>query len=264
MDYSEFRQQYEQMHPASIPERVPIASEFPRWLPPVSVGMFLASAFVSGLHTASAVHSTLTYTWTAVQQFKDIAAVASFFGFELLLLLSMFAWLRSRGRRLAYITTAVVFGVVLLTNVSDVARSASTDLLGALTIFGLGLGTPLVVLLSGKLLMDTYHSGRLAAQREEEAYRAQCIAWDKTIAAAWKASQRGVSKVSDEVSGQPDSSTQVDRALSYLRQASDVSDLSVRKLSDRANVGRDAAWRALQLWREQTPSNGHFSDDGNT
>jgi hypothetical protein len=191
-----------------------------------------------------------------------VAAIGAFFGFELLLLLSMFAWLRTRGRRLAYITTGVVFAVVLLTNVSDVARSASQDIIGALTIIGVGLGTPLVVLLSGKLLMDTYHSYRSAAQREDEDYRARSVAWDKEIERAWKSYRRGVSKVSGEVSGQPDSSTQLDRALSYLRQASDVSDLSVRRLAERAEVGRDAAWKALQLWREQPTSNGHFSDDG--
>jgi hypothetical protein len=55
MDYSEFRKQYEQQHPASIPQRIPVASEYPRWLTPTAVLMFVASAFVSGLHTASAV-----------------------------------------------------------------------------------------------------------------------------------------------------------------------------------------------------------------
>ena len=185
MDYIEFRQQYEERHPASVPVHKDELEEYPSWLQPLCLLMFIAVSIVSGVHTVSTVRYTMAASLVIPEPLKDIASLAAFFGFELALFVSVYSWLRNHVRWLPYVSTFVVFVLIVLTNVQDIAQAARIDGIGAVIVGGIGIGTPLVALLSGKMFVDIYRSKRGAAHRADEQYDVARVEWDKEIARAW-------------------------------------------------------------------------------
>lgn len=258
MDYLEFRQQYEQQHPASIPQQEAVIADFPAWLQPLCLIMFVAVSIVSGVHTISTIRQTFINSLFP-EQYKDTAAFAAFFGFEVALFVSVYSWLRPHARWLSYTATGTVFFVIVLANIKDVANSLQGgNFFDAIIILGIGIGTPLVALLSGKLLVDVFRSGRVSELKARETYRASLSAWDAQIQRAWTTYQKRTDR---ELSGRTDNadkwllSGQADgqrtnygrtadartKVLQYLEENPDAYKLTVRELAIAAGVGKTVA-----------------------
>jgi hypothetical protein len=188
--YQEFRTQYEAQHPASIPRMGKAMSDYPAWLQPLTLIMFIAVSLVSGAHTVSTVHETLEASLIA-DNIKAIVPYAAFFAFELALFVSVFSWLRKHSLWLPYLSTATVFIVIVVANLQDVPRSLGFDnmMLSTITI-GLSFGTPLVALLSGKLFVDIYRANRMIHVKTQEEYTQALKQWDATINGAWTKYQK--------------------------------------------------------------------------
>lgn len=199
MNYQEFRSDYEMRHRASVPTKPKTVNDYPRWLGFVALVMFIAVSIVSGVHTVSTMRHTMEASKVVAEAAKDIASLAAFFGFEVALFVSVFGWLRRDNRWVAYLATAVVFAVIVLANIQDVARAAGDSLLDGVMVLGLGVGTPLVALFSGKLFVDIYRRGLVTGDANDKKYLAACKRWDKEIDRAWGKHQAETREVHEPV-----------------------------------------------------------------
>lgn len=276
-NYDSFRAQYEKQHPASVPVLERDVHEYPVWLQPVALVMFIAVSIVSGAHTTSTVRQTLEASLIA-NYLKDGIAFASFFGFELALFVSVFSWLRSNARWVSYASTIVVFMVIVLANVRDVGRSiGSDDWFTSVIVIGIGFGTPLVALLSGKLFVDVYRSNRGSSQRAREAYREALKQWDATILRAWNVSQKEIEKRENsqnfmnihEISGTQEPIHEISRTTpdeykprvklhNIAKQVRENGDehLSVNELMQKYDISQGSTTKVREILRS---SNGHLN-----
>lgn len=262
--YQEFREQYEMQHPASVPQLQDDTNEYPIWLLPMTFLMFLSVSVVSGAHTTSTVRTTLEASLIP-ENAKFWIALFAFFGFELALFVSVFSWLRSRNAFISYISTAVVFVVIVLANIQDVARSLSfSDWFSSTITIGVGFGTPLVALLSGKIFVDVYRSNRNATRQAKIGYVESMKAWDAKILSAWTKEQKQQTKNTRQtdkiqtidLSIQTDRQTdKVQTALDYIRANPESIKFNVRELGVQSGVGKDSAAKAKKIYQ----SNGHIN-----
>lgn len=184
MDYHEFRTQYEAQHPASVPVLRYEMSVFPAWVRWAVMAMFLAAAIISGVHTVPTVYQTIEKDKVA-PLVHDIAALASFIAVELAILLS--AYLLKRNAKLGWlllITTSSVAGIANLQ--SSLSAMASTDAWTRTVAIAIGLAAPLIVLASGKLLVDIFNGERTISGRADERYREESKAFDAEVLAAFE------------------------------------------------------------------------------
>jgi hypothetical protein len=270
MDYPSFREQYELQHPASVPMIETDTNEYPTWLLPITLVMFIAASIVSGAHTVSTVRQSLESSLIP-QASKDIVAYSAYFAFELALLVSVFSWIRRTNRWISYLATLVVFTVIVLANVQDVAHSTIAGAwFTVFVVIGLGVGTPLVALLSGKLFVDVYRTNKASGSKAKVEYQEALKQWDATINRAYTSYQKQNAQPSSLASNQGSRlstqtgnrqtgsgynrvSSAVEIAYSYLQDNPEASELSVRELGERAGVGKDSASKA----KKQYLSNGH-------
>ena len=260
MDYDVFREQYEKMHPASIPREPVIVSDYPGWLTYLAALMFLAVSVVSGVHTVSTMRYTMIESMVIAEGLKDYAALAAFFGFEVALFVSVFGWLRKDNRWIAYAATFVVFVVIVLANVQDIARASDGNVFNGIMIFGIGIGTPLVALFSGKLFVDIYRRRLVNEQNGQTHYAAELKAWDERIERVWKREQKKLKRTSDKVSASVRSVSETKKRTDasaivreHLQEHPEDRELSVRSLAEKLNVGRTTAHTVLGEFQ----SNGH-------
>lgn len=184
MNYDEFRQQYEAQHPASVPVLRYEMSVYPAWVRWAVIAMFIAAAIISGVHTVPTVYQTIEADKVA-PLVHDIAALASFIAVELAILLS--AYLLKRNARLGWlllITTSFVAGIANLQ--SSMTAMAGKDDWTRIVAIAVGLAAPLIVLASGKLLVDIFSGERTISGRAEERYLEACKSFDAEVLAAFK------------------------------------------------------------------------------
>lgn len=184
MNYDEFRQQYEAQHPASVPVLRYEMSMFPGWVRWAVMAMFTAAAVISGVHTVPTVYETIEAD-KVTPVVHAIAALSSFIAVELAILLS--AYVLKRNAKLGWlllITTSCVAGIANLQ--SSMTAMAGKDDWSRLVAIVLGVSAPLIVLASGKLLVDIFNGERTISGRADERYREECKAFDAEVLAAFK------------------------------------------------------------------------------
>lgn len=278
MDYEEFRKQYEIQHPASVPVLQDMQSEYPSWLSPLALLMFLAVSLVSGVHTVSTMRYTMIESMVIPENAKDIIALSAFFGFEIALFVSVFSWIRQQRRWLSYLATAVVFVVILLANVRDIQRAADNSVMDIVMIVGIGVGTPLVALVSGKLFVDIYHSKHNARRRTMELYREEMKQWDAAInreyakltkthqvstGQAVRADGQRTDKAIMSGYGYNRTSDAQDKVRAHLEAHPEDFTLSVRALADKLEVGKSTVADVRRVLQEPSANgNGHTPANG--
>lgn len=261
MDYATFRQQYEEQHPASVPIKPDATSDYPIWLEPLALVMFLAVSIVSGVHTVSTMRYTMIESMVIPEDAKNPAAAAAFFGFEIALFVSVFGWLRKDNRWLAYLATGVVFAVIVMANIQDVARAGADGLFNGIMVFGIGIGTPLVALFSGKLFVDIYrrkHVNETSADRQfTEAQRK----WDATINRAYKqymkeqeASTSVNLRKNTPLTEEP--TPKMQEVIDWLRDNPEHLDTPSRQLVEDLRISHTTINKAQQ-WAKEHSTNGH-------
>lgn len=256
MDYSEFRAQYEQQHPASIPALEYEVNEYAWWVRWLVLAAFICTALVSGVHTVPTVWKGIEVGELITPAIRNVVSLASLAAVELGILLS--AYLMAKGVRLAYIVMAIASLIAVAANLYSVvnAFNAGGDP-GALFVAAvLGIGAPLIALFTGKMFVDIHRADRIQDARARRAYREALVAWDARVEKAWKSYLRGVRTPSEQVSDNrptSDSQGQAERVRLYLTDNPDAVRLSVRDLSELLNVGRDTAHRVKR----------EFSENGN-
>jgi len=184
MDYQEFRSQYEVQHPSSVPVLRYEMSVFPRWVRWAVMAMFASAAIISGVHTVPTVYATIEASKVA-PWVHQAAALASFVAVELAILLSAYLlkhnpWL---GWMLLIITSVVASIANLQSSLSAMNGKDGWTQLVAVTV---GIAAPLIVLASGKLLVNIFNGERSVNGRAEERFRDECRTFDAEVLSAFE------------------------------------------------------------------------------
>lgn len=287
MDYVEFRTHYELQHPASVPrpDAFRAARVYPWWLQLVVIVMFVCAALMSGVHTVPTVREGMPDDSMFSNAVKDLIAYGSFAAFELSVFSASYALLR-RASAWVWLTLAVSFLVMVASNLLQVTRAFASD--GdpgtQLVAVIVGVGAPLVALLSGKILVDIHrtnaHQDAEAAARYEDARRQ----FDADVLAAWEKQQKRTARTVSASSARralgqaADSPADTDTdgrahgtgqgyskrtdAREAVRRFLDdnpaAANLTVREIAELLKVGKTTVADVMKDWRAQrTSANGH-------
>lgn len=269
MNYDEFREQYEKQHPASVPRLQEMSSEYPWWLSPLALLMFLAASLVSGVHTVSTMRATMQASLVATENIKDLISLSAFFGFEIALFVSVFSWIRQQHRWLSYLATAVVFIVILLANIQDIQNSAQQAAIAGIIVLGIGIGTPLVALVSGKLFVDIYHSNRRIDIRAQERYQEALKQWDAIINREYSKASKSMEPSNDSSEfhsnrsngipalGHSKTGNAMELAMEYYQGSPEAVGRDPRDVADELGIGKSTAYKARSEFLNQSIQNGH-------
>lgn len=280
MDYESFRQQYEQQHPASIPSKPEVFSEYPTWVKVMVGAMFLSAAILSGVHTAPTIRRAIEQYWVSTLA-GDIAAAASFIAIELAIFTS--AYLRKKNGKLALLVMGAGGIVAVAANIVSVGRALEQtgDTASGIVSIILGLAIPLIALAAGEMFVHITTAGRIENKEAERAYQEALKAFDKQVNTAWakwqKEATTNVQRVTNErpldvSNGQgvtpsasilghtkvPDASKRVQSFFDQYPDALWDENLGVRKIADQLGVGRQTVSNVRQALRDQAKAtNGH-------
>ena len=287
MDYSTFRVEYEQQHPASVPklQTFKTARIYPWWLQIVVVVMFVCAALMSGVHTVPTVREGMPDDSMFSDAVKDLIAYGSFAAFELSVFSASYALLR-RASAWVWLTLAVAFLVMVASNLLQVTRAfaAEGDPGTQLVAVIVGVGAPLVALLSGKILVDIH---RTNAHQDSEAttrYEAACKQFDADVLTAFEKQQKRTVRQAPTPSAQrplqqtPDTPADADTdgrehgtgqgytkrtdareaVHAFLKDNPAAANLTVREIADLLKVGKTTVADVMKDWRtERASANGH-------
>jgi hypothetical protein len=293
--YDDFRAFYEKTHRASIPHRKNVLGRYPPFLKWAILLMFISAALLSGVHTIPTVRSGIETNELITASIRDMVSILSFVAIELAIFLAAYALIGGVGFRangLTYMTLLTAFSVAMVSNLHSVGSALSDDsssMSQAVTLV-LGVGAPLITLMSGKMFVNIHRDDRSRQSAADKEFEAACIAWDDAILSAYddylkrtrRANRTGQhsSDVSASVrmDGQSDgqngragygynrTSNAADKVRGYLEQNPDDIQLSVRQLADMLGVGKSTVADARRefIGQDQPPpanhSNGHSAE----
>lgn len=289
MNYEAFREQWLQAHPASIPQPPQGSiSTYPDWLRNAIVAMFIASALISGAHTAPTIYAGIEVgvlpNWV-----RGIVALSGFVAVELAIFVASYARMKDAGNRTASVLLIIVISIAVLSNLYSVGKAlgAAGDIFLTIVSVGLGFGMPLVALLSGDRIAHLYNDDQQASAEAWREYREALQKMDKAINDAWSKAQKalpdpdrqvltpstpsGVSVRSDADSlqtrqasyGYNTSADGQQTVIKWLNEHPDDAKLGSRPLGKLVGVSHDTANKGRQEWQRQqqlaagAPTNGH-------
>ena len=270
LDYKQFREQYIEQHPASVPVRDDEISPYASWVKWVALLMFASGSLMSGVHTAPSVYDLVPEHPLISEGVRTFAAVFSFVSVELAILLS--AYFMIKGNRAGLFFLLVSGGVAMVANVTSVfavlERQFEVEPVLKTLIFG--LGAPTIAFMSGKMFVNIHTSARTLDRRARDKFKQESIAFDAAILDAWTAyqNQRPTAVQMDSGHGQrsghgykrsPDASK---RARRYFTQNPDAlfdDKLSVRRIADEVDAGKSTVHAVRGQMREELEAqkNGH-------
>ena len=200
LDYASFRKQYEQQHPASVPKRRrSIKREYPLMIELLVLLMFICAALLSGVHTVPTVYSGMEQSSTS-EIVRQIVALLSFVAVELAIFMS--AYLLDKQRTLAWIVLAATFLIAMISNLNSVNKAlAGGDEWARVITITLGVGAPLIALMSGKLYIVISASNRKNRDISEEEFDALSKQFDTAVLEAYTKYEQRTSRVMARLSG---------------------------------------------------------------
>lgn len=193
--YNEFRSEYEEQHPSSVPQREIVVSPYPRWLVWVVLAMFVASVLLSGVHTVPTVYDTIPTPDTLFSEdIRKAAAYSSIVIIELGLFVSVYASLSSKSM-VPRIIQIVAFVAAIAANLYSVlktlgetnAATANPDAGTVAVGIVVGFVAPLVALLSGEMYIKMHSADRRGKLDADTRYREARQVFDAQVLDAYDA-----------------------------------------------------------------------------
>lgn len=195
LSYEEFRNQYEKQHPASVPVAPEVVrSEYPRWLRGVVLLMFICAALLSGVHTVPTVYAGIEDDGVVAPVVRAIVALASFVAVELAIFVAAYARLKASGR-LVTAMLIVTFSIALVSNIQSVLKALGANGEIGVTVVGvvLGIGAPLIALMSGEMFVHMHSASTKADTEADARYRDERRAFDTVVLTAYKKYEKDMS-----------------------------------------------------------------------
>lgn len=187
LSYEAFREQYEKQHPASVPlAPVEVRSEYPRWLRGVVLLMFICAALLSGVHTVPTVYAGIEDDVVA-PLVRAVVSLSSFVAVELAIFVAAYARLKANGW-LVLAMLVVTFGIALVSNIQSVLKALGANGELGLTLVGvaLGIGAPLIALMSGEMFVHMHSASTRADAAAEARYREERKLFDAVVLSAYR------------------------------------------------------------------------------
>lgn len=243
-EYQEFRRRYEARHPASVPKRRRIASDFPRWLQTATFIMFLCSALLSGVHTVPVVRAGIPGSVPPL--IADVVSGTAFVSVEIAILLSSYAMIGGGGIFVGGVLALATL-TALTANIYSVVRAyqmtAGEGETGTLVVaIIIGIVAPGIAFLSGRMYVNMSRSDRRAQERVDAEYTRAAQEWDARIEREWT---RYAGDVRPDVQSDGDRTGR--RTLSvnaaavvreHLQDHPEDLSMSVRDLAQKLGVGK--------------------------
>lgn len=188
LSYEAFREQYEKQHPASVPlAPVQIRSEYPRWLRGVVLLMFICAALLSGVHTVPTVYAGIEADGVVAPLVRAVVSLSSFVAVELAIFVAAYARLKANGW-LVLAMLVVTFGIALVSNIQSVLKALGANGELGLTVVGvaLGIGAPLIALMSGEMFVHMHSASTRADADADARYREERKLFDTVVLSAYR------------------------------------------------------------------------------
>lgn len=237
LSYEEFRSQYEKQHPASVPVAPKeVRSEYPRWLRGVVLAMFICAAMLSGVHTVPTVYAGIEDDGVVAPIVRAGVALASFVAVELAIFVAAYARLKASGK-LVTAMLIVTFSIALVSNIQSVLKALGANGEIGVTIVGvvLGVGAPLIALMSGEMFVHMHSASTKADTEAEAVYRDERKQFDATVLSAYRKYEKDMN--SRVLSAQTDKRT--DTQDTPRLTGSDLSDQTPDRQTRPASSGYD-------------------------
>lgn len=240
--YQEFRKQYEQQHPASVPRRrKKIKREYPLLIELSVLVMFVCAALLSGVHTVPTVYAGMEIRVTS-ELVRQVVSLGSFVAIELAIFMS--AYLLDKQRTIAWTVLIVTFLVATVSNVNSVSKALAQDDTWARVItLALGVGAPFIALMSGKLYIVISESNRKHSEVSDAEFERVSIRFDASVLEAWEKQQQRTARLSGRVSAPrlPDrqDSGRTDRTADEMADRRHATGQGYNKKPDARQVVRD-------------------------
>jgi hypothetical protein len=265
MDYSDFRKQYIEQHPASVPIEEKELNEYPWWVKYATLATFIAVATVSAVHTIPTVWATIQVGSIITDDMRNGAALASFIGIEFTILLS--AFLMAKGQFIAYTVMALASIVAIIANLysSYKVLSSGGDSWAVVLSIVLGVSIPLIALFVGKQFMDIHRADRVQEARSKKAFQDRNKQFDRAIEKAWKVYQKeqkeDFTKFHEEVhenTTSPKTRVKLHEVAKKVHENGDTQ-LSTEEMMEKYQIGLGSTSKVREILKNQ---NGHSQDDG--
>jgi hypothetical protein len=274
-EYAEFRKQYEEQHPASVPRLEFEMSDYPRWVQWAVGVMFIAAALASGVHTVPTAYKTIESIYVA-EWVRQISGISAFMFVELGILISAYILFKNWSL-LVLVISIVCIGIAMVANLYSVTLALQTDVDNGAVFVAIffGIGAPLVAALSGKVYVNVHRADRIVDVRARTKYKEDAVAWDSEIERAWKVYQkhqsrgqsdagRTAARLSAVLSDRTDTGQTTrspyghnrtpdgqQRVIEYLNINPDHVKMSSRELAKLTGVGHDTANKGRNSWQLQ-------------
>lgn len=189
MTYDEFRADYLRRHPSSIPKRARARHEYGRLVLTGVLLMYLSSAGLSGVHTAPTVYQAIDSRYTT-EFVRQAVSIGSFAAVELAIPLSAFM---NRAQRLARWVLATSFLIAVIANITSTLNAQTSRDVGAVIVsFALGIGAPLIALMSGEMLVQISASRRTVSAEIDREFAEAMRQLDQVINGQWTQYRKSV------------------------------------------------------------------------
>lgn len=259
MDYLEFRKQYEEQHPASIPRLEEEHSPYPKWTRWGVFLMFLSAAVLSGVHTIPVAYYGIPGGDIIGEETRRLAAHSSFVAVELAILFSAFVLLVKSSMRLAYIVIGVCFFIAMVANVTSIAEIYSSggdlNIGGTIVSLAFGVGMPFIALMAGKLFVNIHNTERGLDKKSREALAESNKRFDAKILAAYNSYQKAQKQPETDVNlrkltaiDRP--SPKMKKAIDWLREHPEHLDTESRVLAGLIGVSHTLANDARKIVKQ--------------
>lgn len=263
LSYQDFRRQYEEQHPASIPVDEVYIGEYPWWVTWVVAAMFVAAAFFSGLHT-------IPIAYTAIDHFKvseflrQVGGISAFVFIEAGVLISAYMLVKRWSWfmfAILLITIVVAMGANLYSVATALSTNAETDIFTKTLTVLFGLVAPVVAALSGGVYVWLHQSDRVADARSKTRYREACVAWDKEIKRAYDKAYpqegQGVSRKLHEKTREKKPRVKLHEVAREIHENGDAN-LSVAEMMAKYSISMGSTSKVRDILKSN--GNGHSDD----
>lgn len=191
--FEQFRKEYMQKHPASIPRRgwSMEEREYPGWLTWVVLAMFICAAILSGVHTAPTAYDLIEKE-KVLEWIRQVAGLSAFGFIELGILVSGYV-LFKRGSNEVFALAVLIFCIVIAiaANLFSVSRALESNDFGSVSVGVLiGIGAPVIAALTGKVFVNLYRADEQHKRRAEQHFQNVSEAFDAAINEQWEEHQR--------------------------------------------------------------------------
>jgi hypothetical protein len=266
MEYQEFRKQYEEQHPASVPVEEAYIGEYPRWVTWAVGAMFVAAAFFSGIHTVPVAYRTIEQFGVA-EWLRQAGGVSAFLFIELAVLVSAYMLVKRRSVVMLVIL-AIAICVAMganLYSVSEAFLPNQSDVFPRVIAIMFGLVAPLMAALAGGVFVWLHHAERVAEARVKAAFKELSVAWDKEIERVYKklypVEGQGVSRKTMKSREENKPRVKLHEVAKIIHENGDAN-ISVNEMMMKYNISMGSTSKVREILKQQGKgyTNGHSTD----